>query len=112
MSTERELAKLLRLPSNRKCADCEAALTDPAGAWAAVTHGSFVCVSCASVHRHLGVHVSRVKSVHLDLWTDEEVEIMAQNGNQRVNEVRLRGCIGSAFAAWGLAPLFPLLCGA
>lgn len=89
MSTERELAKLLRLPYNRKCADCEAALTDPANAWASVTYGGFICVSCVSVHRHLGVHVSRVKSVHLDHWTDEEVDFMAQNGNQRANEVRV-----------------------
>jgi RNase P subunit RPR2 len=50
-SQARELLRLLRLPSNRTCADCDAPLTDPTNVWVSVTHGVFICVNCVSVHR-------------------------------------------------------------
>ena len=50
----RELLRLLRLPSNRACADCDAPLSDPGRVWAGVSHGVFLCTNCASVHRKVG----------------------------------------------------------
>jgi len=34
-----------------------------------------MCIRCAGIHRNLGVHVSRVKSVNLDSWTPEQIEV-------------------------------------
>ena len=35
----------------------------------------FLCIRCAGIHRNLGVHISRVKSVNLDSWTTEQLEV-------------------------------------
>ena len=34
-----------------------------------------MCIRCAGIHRNLGVHISRVKSVNLDSWTPEQIEV-------------------------------------
>ncbi|KDO16772.1 hypothetical protein SPRG_17723 [Saprolegnia parasitica CBS 223.65] len=73
-------------PENMACADCGVALTTASDAtWAAITFGAFVCLQCAGAHRQLGVNISRVKSVHMDNWTDDEVKKML--GNRAVNAV-------------------------
>lgn len=41
--------------------------------WASWNIGVFLCIRCAGIHRNLGVHISRVKSVNLDSWTPEQV---------------------------------------
>ncbi len=37
-----------------------------------------MCIRCAGIHRNLGVHISRVKSVNLDSWTPEQIEVSVQ----------------------------------
>ena len=34
-----------------------------------------MCIRCAGIHRNLGVHISRVKSVNLDSWTPEQIAV-------------------------------------
>lgn len=69
---------------NQSCADCSARLAD--SIWASTTVGAFLCIHCAGCHRKLGVQLSRIKSVHLDSWSDDEVVAM-KAGNKRVHEV-------------------------
>lgn len=47
----------------------------------------FLCIRCAGIHRNLGVHISRVKSVNLDAWTPEQVISLQQMGNSRARAV-------------------------
>lgn len=46
-----------------------------------------MCIRCGGLHRKLGTHISRVKSVTLDAWTEEQVESMRQKGNALVNSI-------------------------
>ena len=34
-----------------------------------------VIFRCAGIHRNLGVHISKVKSVNLDSWTPQQVAV-------------------------------------
>ncbi|KAF0683636.1 Aste57867_24342 [Aphanomyces stellatus] len=78
------VAESLRAETNAACADCAASITS-SNAWASVTHGVFLCIQCAGCHRKLGVQVSRVKSVVMDTWTDDEAKAM--KGNRAVNAI-------------------------
>ncbi|KAJ7341603.1 hypothetical protein JRQ81_005907 [Phrynocephalus forsythii] len=73
------LANLLREEDNKYCADCEA----KGPRWASWNTGVFICIRCAGIHRNLGVHISRVKSVNLDQWTPEQIQCMQQMGNTK-----------------------------
>ncbi|XP_045429084.1 stromal membrane-associated protein 1 isoform X6 [Pipistrellus kuhlii] len=69
------LSKLLREEDNKYCADCEA----KGPRWASWNIGVFICIRCAGIHRNLGVHISRVKSVNLDQWTPEQIQISSSD---------------------------------
>ncbi len=43
--------------------------------WASWNLGIFVCIRCAGIHRNLGVHISKVRSVNLDSWTPQQVAV-------------------------------------
>ncbi|XP_061829430.1 arf-GAP with dual PH domain-containing protein 2 [Nerophis lumbriciformis] len=73
---KRILQELVKLPENSHCADCGAPDPD----WASYKLGLFVCLNCSGIHRNLS---SPVKSIKLDNWEDELVELMKSNGNAR-----------------------------
>jgi len=75
------LAELLRDPGNKLCADCRR--KDPR--WASWNLGVFMCIRCSGIHRSLGTHISRVKSVDLDMWTQEQIESIQRWGNTVAN---------------------------
>lgn len=76
------LRLLLRELPNKSCADCKTARNPR---WASWNLGCFVCIRCSGIHRSMGTHISRVKSVDLDAWTDEQVELMLKWGNEKAN---------------------------
>ena len=43
-----------------------AVVTDPD--WASLNLGSLICIECSGIHRNLGTHLSRVRSLDLDEW--------------------------------------------
>ncbi|CAD6336329.1 unnamed protein product [Miscanthus lutarioriparius] len=80
----RKLRELLQKSDNRICADCS--VPDPK--WASANIGVFICLKCCCVHRSLGTHVSKVLSVTLDQWADDEINSMIEvGGNSYANAI-------------------------
>ncbi|XP_068125033.1 stromal membrane-associated protein 2 [Hyperolius riggenbachi] len=77
------LSELLLREENKFCADCQA----KGPRWASWNIGVFMCIRCAGVHRNLGVHISRVKSVNLDQWTQEQILCMEEMGNGKAKRL-------------------------
>lgn len=77
------LSKMLREEDNKYCADCEA----KGPRWASWNLGVFICIRCAGIHRNLGVHISRVKSVNLDQWTSDQIQSIQDMGNTKARRL-------------------------
>jgi len=87
--TEQDYAEWMQeikaLPGNNECADC--GLADPE--WASINHGVLLCIECSGIHRSLGVHISKVRSITLDRLEPDLLEAMKALGNTLVNSILL-----------------------
>ncbi|OXB70287.1 UNVERIFIED_CONTAM: hypothetical protein H355_008754, partial [Colinus virginianus] len=68
---------------NSFCVDCDAPNPD----WASLNLGALMCIECSGIHRNLGTHLSRVRSLDLDDWPGELLTLMAAIGNALANAV-------------------------
>ncbi|KAF1850109.1 ArfGap-domain-containing protein [Cucurbitaria berberidis CBS 394.84] len=77
------LKNLVKLEGNKTCADCK---RNKHPRWASWNLGIFICIRCSGIHRGMGTHISKVKSVDLDSWTDEQLQSVLKWGNARANK--------------------------
>eukprot|EP00040_Diaphanoeca_grandis_P020951 m.111445 g.111445 ORF g.111445 m.111445 type:complete len:679 (+) comp28122_c0_seq2:168-2204(+) len=75
------------IKGNSTCADCNS--TDPT--WCSINLGITLCIECSGIHRSMGVHISKVRSLTLDKLDDEVSQVMARIGNHASNEMYLTG---------------------
>ena len=75
------MKKYLSRPENHLCADCKR----PSPTWASLNIGVFVCIKCSGCHREIGVHITKIKSVELDLWPSKSLTDFAKINNEIAN---------------------------
>uniref|UniRef100_A0A5F8GBL8 Arf-GAP with coiled-coil, ANK repeat and PH domain-containing protein n=1 Tax=Monodelphis domestica TaxID=13616 RepID=A0A5F8GBL8_MONDO len=80
---ESALQQVQCIPGNASCCDC--GLPDPR--WASINLGITLCIECSGIHRSLGVHFSKVRSLTLDTWEPELLKLMCELGNDVMNRV-------------------------
>nr|XP_048689729.1 arf-GAP with coiled-coil, ANK repeat and PH domain-containing protein 1 isoform X3 [Caretta caretta] len=80
---KRVLDQVQRLEGNAQCCDCR----EPAPEWASINLGITLCIECSGIHRSLGVHFSKVRSLTLDSWEPELVKLMCELGNGALNRI-------------------------
>lgn len=54
-------------------------LIDPR--WASYSLGVFLCIRCAGIHRKMGTHISKIKSITMDQWTVEQIDVRETKGS-------------------------------
>ncbi|KAM9275118.1 arf-GAP with coiled-coil, ANK repeat and PH domain-containing protein 2 [Cariama cristata] len=80
---ESALQRVQCIPGNAACCDC--GLPDPR--WASINLGITLCIGCSGIHRSLGVHFSKVRSLTLDSWEPELLKLMCELGNDVINRI-------------------------
>ncbi|KAL7241350.1 hypothetical protein ACSBR2_006882 [Camellia fascicularis] len=82
---EKPIDVLRKVCGNDRCADCGAPEPD----WASLNLGVLVCIECSGVHRNLGVHISKVRSLTLDVkvWEPSVIRLFQSLGNTFANSV-------------------------
>ena len=69
-------------PENLFCFDCGS----PNATWGSVNNGIFLCLNCAGIHRSLGVQISYIKSLSMDDWDNNQINLMKISGNERLKK--------------------------
>uniref|UniRef100_A0AAX7UQX3 ArfGAP with GTPase domain, ankyrin repeat and PH domain 1 n=1 Tax=Astatotilapia calliptera TaxID=8154 RepID=A0AAX7UQX3_ASTCA len=77
------LQSIRSIRGNGRCADCDTPNPD----WASLNLGALICIECSGIHRNLGTHLSRVRSLDLDEWPLELIKVMSAIGNELANSV-------------------------
>ncbi|XP_038642944.1 arf-GAP with coiled-coil, ANK repeat and PH domain-containing protein 1 isoform X2 [Scyliorhinus canicula] len=80
---EKGLEQVQSIPGNAHCCDCNEALPE----WASINLGITLCIECSGIHRSLGVHFSKVRSLTLDSWEPELLKLMCELGNSTINGI-------------------------
>ncbi|KAK3546084.1 hypothetical protein QTP70_022884 [Hemibagrus guttatus] len=77
------LEEVQAIPGNSQCCDCG----EPGPDWASINLGITLCITCSGIHRSLGVHFSKVRSLTLDSWEPELIKLMCELGNAAINRI-------------------------
>lgn len=88
---EKNLSNLVQIlrdadEENGRCADCGATSKVE---WVSINFGMVMCIECSGIHRSLGTHISKIRSLTLDVnsFSPDIVELLIKTGNRMGNSV-------------------------
>ena len=82
MEITEQFSKLFEDEENSSCFHCG----KKSRQWAETKHAIFLCLSCAANFKEIN-RVTNVKSISLDLWSEEEMKLLRLGGNKRLKEL-------------------------
>lgn len=84
-SPMQSIGPMSSVPGNSVCADCGVLSPE----WGSLNLGIVVCIECSGFHRKLGVHVSKIRSLTLDVraWEGPVIAFFQRLGNAAANEI-------------------------
>ena len=68
---------------NKYCADCGAEDPD----WCSLNLGVVLCIECSGIHRSLGTHVSKIRSLTMDKLHRHDIALLQTLGNQQLTPI-------------------------
>ncbi len=75
-----EFINLLKEIENQQCFDCG---KSPAQ-WASINNAIYLCIKCSGIHRGYGVDISYIRSITLDTWNENQINLMKMGGNKNL----------------------------
>merc|ERR1712212_1038131 len=77
-SSRKRLKEVRSQNGNNMCVEC--GKLNPQ--WVSLTYCIWICIECSAKHRVLGSHISHIKSITMDKWTEKEVERVTHGSNR------------------------------
>ena len=74
---KKQLEQLSNEEENKRCFDCGA---QPAR-WISLNNGIFLCHSCSEEHKKIESGINSIKSISLEQWNKNQLNIMKKGGN-------------------------------
>lgn len=81
MEITETFTKIFEEEDNASCFQCG----KKSRQWAETKHAIFLCLSCAASYKEIA-RVTNVKSISLDVWTEEELAMLKLGGNKKFKE--------------------------
>ena len=72
-----------KLINNNICSDCSSS----SPTWISVNWLSLICIDCSSVHRSLGVQVSKIRSLRLDNLDPDYLDLIEFMGEENIKNI-------------------------
>ena len=75
-----EFINLYKESENQQCFDCGKSPSQ----WASINNAIYLCIKCSGIHRGYGVDISYIRSITLDTWNENQINIMKIGGNKNL----------------------------
>jgi len=80
---DKDLIPILEIESNKLCNDCGKRDIH----WCSINNSVLLCSTCARTHKKFNPKISKIKSLEVDSWTKEEIELLKLGGNEKFTKM-------------------------
>ena len=80
---DKNLLAILDIEGNKICNDC--GKKNPR--WCSFNNAVLICSSCARTHKKFNENISKIKSLEVDAWTEQEINFLKLGGNSKFAEL-------------------------